>query len=93
MKENEIKKAVVTGKFDTDTPMELTDAKIYKNNDIACKVNWKIRNDQLMPEPSYYHINVIRKNCPQLLIDFLLKQINIIDPDNRVDMPDYVLKN
>jgi hypothetical protein len=73
--------------------MELTDAKIYKNNEIACKVNWKIRNDQLMPEATYYHINVIRKNCPQLLIDFLLKQINILDPENRVDMPDYVLKD
>ena len=91
IEKNEIKE-IVLGKFESDFPIELTDAKIYRNNDIACKVIWKCRKDNIKPDPTYYHINIIRDKCPQLLIDLFLKQINVIDPEKIVDIPDYVIK-
>ena len=69
-KENEMfLQKVVIGNFEDDEAIRVLGMKRDKNK-FFCRMQWKRRKEGIEPGSSYYPLEVAKKKCIKLLIDF-----------------------
>jgi len=61
-----------SGKFETDKPIRILDAKQHedKHQELLCKIDWKKRGDGIKPLASWHTNAEIKDYCPMLLCEY-----------------------